>query len=38
MAALYGVCGALEGASMRFAESAELYRLALESLPEHERC
>jgi protein O-GlcNAc transferase len=36
MAALYGVCGALEGASMRFAESAELYRLALESLPEHE--
>jgi len=36
VAALYGVCGALEGVSMRFAESAELYRLALESLPEHE--
>ncbi|CAA2102445.1 tetratricopeptide repeat protein [Variovorax paradoxus] len=36
VAALYGICGALEGVSMRFAESAELYRLALESLPEHE--
>jgi predicted O-linked N-acetylglucosamine transferase (SPINDLY family) len=36
VAALYGVCGALEGVSMRFAESAELYKLALESLPEHE--
>ncbi len=36
VAALYGVCGALEGVSMRFGESAELYRLALESLPEHE--
>jgi len=36
VAALYGVCGALEGVSMRFTESAELYKLALESLPEHE--
>ena len=36
VAALYGVCGALEGVSMRFAESAELYQLALDSLPEHE--
>ncbi|MET3497067.1 tetratricopeptide repeat protein [Variovorax boronicumulans] len=36
VAALYGVCGALEGVSMRFGESAELYKLALESLPEHE--
>lgn len=34
--ALYGVCGTLEGASMRFDESAELYKLALESLPENE--
>lgn len=34
MAALYGVCATLEGAAMRFAESAELYRLALESMPE----
>lgn len=36
MTALYGVCATLEGASMRFTESAELYRLALESLPEQE--
>lgn len=36
VAALYGVCGALEGVSMRFAESAELYKIALDSLPEHE--
>lgn len=36
VAALYGVCGTLEGASMRFNESAELYKLALESLPENE--
>lgn len=36
MAALYGVCGVLEGVSMRYAESAELYRIALQSLPEHE--
>jgi protein O-GlcNAc transferase len=36
IAALYGVCGTLEGASMRFDESAELYKLALESLPENE--
>jgi protein O-GlcNAc transferase len=36
MAALYGVCGALEGVLMRFAEAGELYKLALESLPEHE--
>ena len=36
MAALYGVCATLEGAPMRFAESAELYRLALESMPGQE--
>ena len=36
MAALYAVCGTLEGVLMRNAESAELYRLALESLPDHE--
>jgi protein O-GlcNAc transferase len=36
MAALYGVCATLEGAAMRFGESAELYRLALESMPEQE--
>lgn len=36
MAALYGVCATLEGVSMRFTESAELYQLALESLPEQE--
>jgi predicted O-linked N-acetylglucosamine transferase (SPINDLY family) len=36
MAALYAVCGTLEGVQMRHEESAELYRLALESLPEHQ--
>lgn len=36
MATLYGVCATLEGPAMRFAEAAELYRLALESMPEQE--
>ncbi len=36
VAALYGVCAALEGAAMRFDESEELYKLALESMPEQE--